>query len=368
MNTDQLVDSIIEEEKLDAPQGAEDNQDEGAKSDSADSQEDKKGSADEEEQDPGEKTEGDQRDQEVKEDSSEDDKADDAGDTEVKRTDEQEDDSASSKDKEKESEKTASDIVEESKSLIGRLTANGLKTFDDNGNVRPFDEVLPAGPYYASQLSPVKVIDKEGKTHEFLLIMDVEKAFPDGFEAKNNIEQMKFERGIMANENKFDAAVANYNEAKQIYEQEVGQIEQTQTVQSNYAKEYRAMAKDGLVPNVGDPPKDKNDQQFVIDNKAAIDELNSIISWMESKNAELTKKGLGTISSLYVAKQLMDKDSGVDKKQEKAKEIDKERKSVASLSRTPQSGGSEKETKKKAPVPSNMAHFAEQLISEEGLA
>lgn len=357
-NTDQLVDSIIAEEKLDVPQGAEDNQDEGAKSDDADSQEDKKVTSDEGEQTEDQETEDQQGDSEDSEDKKDDT---DDGDA-AERADEQEDTDKKAEKEEKDTEKTASDIVDESKSLIGRLTANGLKTFDDKGNVRPFEEVLPAGPYLASNLEPVKVVDKEGKTHEFLLISDVEKAFPDGFEAKNNIEQMKFERGIMANENKFDAAVSNYNQAKQTYEQEVGQIEQAQASQSNYAKEYRAMAEDGLVPKVGDP----NDPKFK--ESDAVKELNSILSWMESKNAELTKKGLGTISSLYVAKQLMDKESGVDKKQEKVKEIDKERKSVASLSRTPQSGGTEKEAKKKAPLPSNMAHFAEQLISEEGLA
>jgi hypothetical protein len=351
MNNDQFVDSIIEEEKLDVPNtGVEDN-DENSEDVNKATEESQEDVADKGEQTEGEKTEDSESDEDSGEKSGEDaenkDSDSESAEKEDKSTD-GEDEAASN---------LASRTVEESKTLISNLTARGLQPFDDKGNVRPFEDVVPAGAYFASQLSPVKVIDKEGKTHEFLLISDVEKAFPDGFEAKNNIEQMKFERGIKTNEDKFDAAIAQYNQSKSTYESETAQIRQQSESQENLGRQYAAMAKEGLVPEVGDKETPSAE---------SVKELTAILTWMEAKNKDLSSKGLGEISSLYVAKQLMDKDLGVDKKTEKAKAIDKERKQVASLNRAPQSGGDKGEPKK-APVAHNMSTFAEQLIAEEGL-
>lgn len=254
---------------------------------------------------------------------------------------------------------SASDQVEQAKSFMENLNANGYQVLDDKGNTRPFEEVVPPGAYLAAQLNPVKVTDKDGKQHEFLLINDVEKAFPDGFEAKNNIEQLKFERGIMANENKFESAVATYNQAKETYGREVGEFTSEQQSNTSLANEYRAMADKGLVPKV---EGDVNDP-----NNAASKELDTILDFMRTKNEELAKDGMGAISSLWVAKQLMDKEEKSDEQSDKAKNIDQQRKSVASLSSTPSAGNDKGDSKKPDYSGLTMNQYADMIISQEGL-
>ncbi len=257
-------------------------------------------------------------------------------------------------------EKSPTETVSEAQTLIQNLKLTDDKIFNQDGSVKPWAEVVPAGAYLAAQLQPVKVVDKEGKEHEFLLISDVEKAFPDGFEAKNNLEQLKFEKNIMANESKFDQAVDTYKQAEAQYTKETNAMVQQASDNERINKEYRAMADQGLVPKVeGDP----NDPKFL--EQAAVKELDKILGWMDAKNKENQAKGLGQIQSLYVAKQLMDIEGVKVTKDDKAKEIDKERKEVASLSAsgTP---GEDKPKQQSAPnVP--MSTFAEQLIQAEGL-
>jgi hypothetical protein len=252
---------------------------------------------------------------------------------------------------------TASDQVEQAKSFMENLNANGYEVLDKEGKVRPFEDVVPAGAYLAAQLNPVKVTDKDGKQHEFLLIADVEKAFPNGFEAKNNIEQLKFERGIMANENKFEGAVKTYEQAKQTYTQEVGEYSSIQSSNLALANEYTAMAEAGLVPKVGDATNPS---------KEATEELDNILDFMNTKNAELAKQGLGQISSLWVAKQFMDKEVKTDETKKKAETIDQQRKSVASLSSTP-TASNDKDAKKPGVRDLPMNQYVEQLIAQENL-
>lgn len=256
--------------------------------------------------------------------------------------------------------KSSTETVEEAKGLIENLNLSEDQIIDPQGNIKPWEELVPAGAYLASQLEPIKVTDKEGKTHEFLLLSDVERDFPNGFEAKNNIEQMKFEMAIRDNEAKFKEAVGTYNEAKTRYTQETSAMVQAQSDNARIAKEYRAMADQGLVPKIeGDP----NDPKFL--ESAAVKELNKILNWMDETNKTNKEKGLGQISSIYIAKQLMAADANKTERGDKAKEIDKERKEVASLTSSP--APSTKDNKPKAAPDIPMARFAEQIIASEGL-
>lgn len=255
---------------------------------------------------------------------------------------------------------SASKTVEEAKSFMSRLNEDGYKVFDDSGKPREFEEVVPAGKFLAAQLNPVKVTDKDGKSHEFLLISDLEKAFPDGFEAKNNVEQMKLERGLMSNENKFETAVGKYNDLKSAYEQEVTQVSSVQERNTSIGNEYRAMADAGLVPKAEGDLKDPENP--------AIKELDGLLAWMDKTNAANREKGLGEITSLWVAKQLMDKEETpkADPKEDKKKEIIEERKKVASLTttHTPSKGGEVPAGRRYSTNPSQLAA---QIIEEEGL-
>lgn len=253
-------------------------------------------------------------------------------------------------------ERPASEAVAEAKSLIDNLSLTEDKIFKEDGTVRPWTEVVPAGAFIASQLSPVTVTDKDGKTHEFLLLSDVEKQFPDGFEAKNNIEQMKFEKAILGNESKFEQAVKTYQDAETRYNQETGDMVTKNADRERIGSEYKAMADQGLVPKVGDP----NDPKFA--ESDAVKELNKIMEWMDKTNAENAKKGLGQITSLYVAKQLMDTDVKKDEKTEKLNQVIQERKEVASLSSSPTP-----EQKKKPVYDVPMSRLADSIIAEEGL-
>jgi hypothetical protein len=262
------------------------------------------------------------------------------------------------KPEEKPLERSPTETVTEAKTLIENLNLTQDKVFNDDGSVKKWEDVVPAGAYLASQLDPIKVTDKDGKEHEFFLISDVEKAFPEGFEAKNNLEQMKFERNIMANETKFDEAIKTYKDAGTKYAEETNQIVESRTLQNQVANEYKAMADQGLVPKVGDP----NDPKF--NESAAVKELNTILAWMDKTNTENATKGLGKIESLYVAKQLMTAQGVKDDKADKGKQIDKERKEVASLSSspTPDRGNSKPQYQH---VP--MSRLADQIIASEGL-
>lgn len=253
-------------------------------------------------------------------------------------------------------ERPASEAVAEAKSLIDNLSLTEDKIFKEDGTVRPWTEVVPAGAFIASQLSPVTVTDKDGKTHEFLLLSDVEKQFPDGFEAKNNIEQMKFEKAILGNESKFEQAVKTYQDAETRYNQETGDMVTKNADRERIGSEYKAMADQGLVPKVGDP----NDPKFA--ESDAVKELNKIMEWMDKTNAENAKKGLGQITSLYVAKQLMDTGEKKDEKAEKLNQVIQERKEVASLSSSPTP-----EQKKKPVYDVPMSRLADSIIAEEGL-
>lgn len=255
-------------------------------------------------------------------------------------------------------ERSPTETVEEGRSLIQNLNLTDDKVFNEDGSVKPWTEVVPAGAYLASQLDPVTVTDKDGKVHEFLLLSDVEKAFPDGFEAKNNIEQMKFERAILNNETKFDSAVKTYKEAEAQYNQETASIAQQQQDTNRLRDEYTAMANAGIVPKVGDPKDPKfNDSE-------AVKELNNILSFMDTKNTELAKQGIPPIQSLWVAKQLMSTEQGKAQKEDKKQQIINERKEVASLTSSPTPDTPDK----KAPamdIP--MSRFADQIIADEGL-
>jgi hypothetical protein len=255
-------------------------------------------------------------------------------------------------------EKSSTERVNEARSFIEGLNLTSDKVFREDGTVRPWREVVPAGEFLAAQLEPVVVTDKDGKQHEFLLLSDVEKAFPEGFEAKNNIEQMKFERAILDNENTFKNAVRTYNDAESRYNQETAQISQSRASEQNLVNEYKAMAKQGLVPEVGDPKDPKFSESD------AVKEMDRILTWMEKVNQENAKNGLGQITSLYVAKQLMDTEAAKEAKQDQAKQIDKDRKEVASLSPTP-IGGEEKKPQPVNDIP--MSRLADEIIASEGL-
>lgn len=352
----QYIDEIIAEEGLDKPQ------------DEAESTESLDTSDSEDTQDQAQDTQTD----DTTDDSAD---SDDTNDTDKSEDDEQKEESEDSKEtddteekvekldtKEVEENNSAVDRIEQSKSYVDHLEQNGYQPYDDKGNLRTFKEVLPPGTFLLSKMEPVKVQDKDGKSHEFVLLSDLEKAFPDGFDAKNNIEQMKLQNGLAYNETQFRTGIKEYDQAKAAYEQETTKITQQAQSQESIASEYRAMAKEGLVPEVGDP-KDPN-----FNKSDAVKELNGILAWMETKNKELSAKGLGTITSLYVAKQLMGTDTKVDDKKTKAKEIDQQRKQTASLSRS--GGGKDREAPKKSQPNSNSLsphNFVEQIIAEEGL-
>lgn len=255
---------------------------------------------------------------------------------------------------------TSTETVQEAQTIIQNLNLTEDKVFNEDGSIKPWEDVVNAGAFLAAQLSPVIVTDKDGNTHEFLTISDVEKKFPDGFEAKNNIEHMKFQSAILENESKFKQAVTTYNNAKTQYTQETNVIVQQRSDNERIGKEYRAMAEQGLVPKVEGSP---DDPKFL--EQKAVKELNTILEWMETKNKELTTKGLGSINSLYVAKQLMDKEGTLAKKSEEASDIDKERKEVASLSASPAPTSDKPKVQHTPNVP--MSTYAEQLIQSEGL-
>lgn len=231
------------------------------------------------------------------------------------------------------------------------------KMFDEQGNARPFNEVVNVGAYLADQVKPVEVVGKDGKTYSFLTIKDMEEQFPDGFEAKNSVEKLRFESAIVANDGKFRDAVSKLQEAEQEYKQYSSEAVETRKSNEAIASEYRAMADQGLVPKVGDP----NDPKFA--DSEAVKELNNIIGWMDKKNTENAEKGLGKIQSLYVAKQLMDMEGQKVEKEDKSKQIDQERKEVASLSSspTPDSG------RKQPPLDVPLSRLADEIIASEGL-
>lgn len=297
-------------------------------------------------------------------DQSDDDKADDQSDESnddgqaEEKSDE--DDAKDSKDEEDpEEDPSPSDTVNEAKTFLDNLDINVDKVINEDGSVKPWEEVVPAGAFLASQLEPVKVVDKDGKTHEFLLLSDVEKKFPDGFEAKNNIEQMKFQNAILGNEAKFDNAVKTYNDAREQYTKETNLLVQKNNDNQRINKEYRAMADQGLVPKVEGSP---DDPKFL--EQPAVKELNKILEWQEAKNKELSSKGLGQINSLYVAKQMMDMETDKKSKESAAQKIDKERKEVASLSSNSNQG---KDTPKTPPRNIPMSRLADEIIATEGL-
>lgn len=348
---DQFIDQIIAEEGLDKPPEAEENKE------TEESQEQTTDDSQQEEQQDTDKTESTEENTEEeadnKESTTEEESADSA--TETKEEDTQESDDAPSEDLDK--------AVEESKGYVDQLQKNGYEPYDDKGNLKPFEQILPAGKYLLSKMEAVKVQDKDGKTHEFLTMRDLEEKFPDGFEAKNSTEQMKLQNGIAYNDIQFKTGVKEYNQAKSIYEQETTTLTQQAQSQESIASEYKAMAKQGLVPEVGDP----KDPSFK--DSDAVKELNKLLGYMDKKNAELQKQGLGQISSLYVAKQLMDNEKTTTQKKDTAKEIDKQRKETASLSRS--GSGKDKEAPKKSkPLSSSLSqsNYIEQILVEEGLS
>lgn len=350
-NIDQQVDEIIHEENLE-PGIAQD------KEDQEDIQENKEENDNKEEKD-GEKDSGD------KQDSSESDDEGDSGDSkdgdnadEKEKKDKSDEDDDSKDDDE--DEENLEEAVEKAKTVISQLEEGGVEVFGKDGKPKEFGEIVPAGAYFLSVLEPVKVTDKEGKTHEFLLLSDVEKKFPEGFEAKNNIEQLKFERAISKNEGKFEEAIGKYQEAEKAYKDEVDQRVQQSSSNQSIADEYKAMAKEGLVPEVGDP-KDPN-----FKDSDAVKELDKILDWMNTKNEELKKKGLGSITSLYVAKQLMDSEDKKDDKKDQKDKIVEKRKEVARLNKSPDNGD-KSEGKKKLPVNQPMSTYIEQLLADEDI-
>jgi len=249
--------------------------------------------------------------------------------------------------------------IEEAKTLIGNLQLTEDKIFNTDGSVKPFTEVIPVGQYLYAQLTPVKVIGKDGKEHEFTTISSVEDKFPDGFEAKNNLEQMKFERAIMANETTIEQSIKTYKNAETQYTKETNDIVQSRGENERIGKEYKAMADAGLVPKLEGSP---DDPKFL--ESAAVKELNTILEFMDAKNKELSSKGLGQINSLYVAKQMMGLEENKVKSEDKKNAIISERNEVASLSSTPPS-----DTGNKKPAYNNtpMSRLADEIIAAEGL-
>lgn len=255
--------------------------------------------------------------------------------------------------------KSPTETIQEAQTLISNLNLTEDKIFDESGNVKPFTDVVPAGAYLASQLSPVKVTDKNGKEHEFMLISDVEKLFPEGFEAKNNLEQMRFQQAILANETAFQNAVKTYENAKVQYTKETNDLVQSRGENERIGKEYKAMAEAGLVPKI---EGDANDPKFL--ESAAVKELNGLLEYMDKTNKELASKGLGQINSLYVAKQLRDQEATAEKKQDNKDKTIQARQEVASLSASP----TPSDSGKKPPLPDvPLSRLADEIIAQEGL-
>lgn len=355
-NVDQFADSIIAEEGLDGSNSNQEQNDEN-NTPPEDNQDEQQADSATNDQGAENETDGDQS-GDVDGDNGDDSEGDDT-DGEPTDEDKQPTDSQDDNEEPREPTDTATRTVNNSRSLLNELYQKGMNPVDDQGNIRSFEDVVPADRFLASQLEPVRVTDKDGKTHEFLLLSDVEKAFPDGFEAKNNLEQMKFERAIQKNEDAFDKAIEHYKGLEQRYAQEVEQVTSARQSQDAIRQEYLAMAKEGLVPQVGDP----KDPRF--GESDAVKELNKILEYQAKENARRKEKGLGQLTTLYDTKIAMDNDPKVVQKKERAKKIDQQRKSTASLSRSPASKGND--DKKPKQYSSNMATFAEQIIAEEGL-
>lgn len=258
-----------------------------------------------------------------------------------------------------EPDNSKSEAVAEAKSFIENLKLTQEQVFNQDGTAKPFEEVVKPGEYLLSQLEPVKVTDKDGNVHEFLLLDDVKEKFPDGFEAKNNIEQMQFERAINNNENKFQDAINTYRNAKEAYTSETSQIAEARTTQTQLRSEYTAMADAGLVPKVDVDPKDPK-----FNESAAVKELDKILGFMQTENEKLAEKGLGQITSLYVAKQLMDNQAAAAKTDEQKQQIVNERKEVASLTSSP-TPDTPTTAKNLTNVP--MSRLADEIIAQEGL-
>jgi len=233
------------------------------------------------------------------------------------------------------------------------------KILKEDGSIKEFKEVVNIGQYLNSQITPIEVTGKDGQKYTFSLLADVEEKFPDGFEAKNNIEQLKFNSAIMANESKFNSAIETLKSAEAQYTKETSAFVQAKSDNERIGKEYRAMADAGLVPKVeGDP----SDPKFL--EQPAIKELDKILNFMETKNKELAEKGLGQINSVYIAKQLMDNETKSSDKEDKKQDIINQRNEVASLSATPPSDdGKKKQTYTNVP----MSRLADEIIAQEGL-
>ena len=231
------------------------------------------------------------------------------------------------------------------------------KMFDEQGNVRDFKDVADIGKYLNSQIKPVEVVGKDGKTYQFNTIADYREQFPQGLEVRDGIEKTRLERGLVENEDKFNLAVEKIEEAKAQYEEYTNEIVQTRERNNTVASEYRAMADAGLVPKVGDPADPKFGES------EAVKELNTILEFMDTKNAELAKQGIPPINSLYVAKQFMDTAGSQVEKTNRAQQIIQERSEVASLSQTPPP----EQSQRRAPADIPMSRLADSIIAEEGL-
>ena len=231
------------------------------------------------------------------------------------------------------------------------------KMFDEQGNVRDFKDVADIGKYLNSQIKPVEVVGKDGKSYQFNTIADYREQFPEGLEVRDGIEKARLERGLVENEDKFNLAVEKIEEAKAQYEEYTNEIVQTRERNNTVASEYRAMADAGLVPKVGDPADPKFGES------EAVKELNTILEFMDTKNAELAKQGIPPINSLYVAKQFMDTAGSQVEKTNRAQQIIQERSEVASLSQTPPP----EQSQRRAPADIPMSRLADSIIAEEGL-
>lgn len=231
------------------------------------------------------------------------------------------------------------------------------KMFDEQGNARPFKEVVQVGEYLASQIRPVEVVGKDGQKYQFNTVNDYREQFPDGLELKDGIERARLEKGLVDNDAKFNEAINNLREAEEQYNQYTQETIQTRESQTQIANEYKAMADQGLVPKVGDP----NDPKF--GESEAVKELNNIMAWMDKTNTENATKGLGKITSLYVAKQLMDGETAKEDKTKKASQIIQERNEVASLSSSPTPDQGKKQQYQNIP----MSRLADQIIASENL-
>lgn len=249
---------------------------------------------------------------------------------------------------------------QEAQTLLQTLQLTDDKVFDAEGKVKPFSEIINAGEFLSSRVEPVKVTAKDGTEHEFYTLDDVKEKFPDGFEAKNNIEQMQFQSRIMDNERKFTDAVNVYKNAAEQYQKETTALVEAKGENDRIGKEYRAMAEQGLVPKIeGDP----NDPKFL--ESPAVKELNNILNWMDTKNKELREKGYGTINSVYVAKQMMSQEQAGEQKSNKGKEVIEQRKQVASLSSSDNNGSKDEPKVVSSNVP--LSRLADEIIASEGL-